>query len=311
MFFALSGFLVTGSAMRLALGPFALSRFLRIAPALIVDTAVSILAFGMAFTTLPKSTYFLHPQTMSYWLNCLGDIHYLLPGVFEHNPWRQINKSLWTIPSELLCYVAIGFLMATSMLKKPLVAGAGIAAIMMIDIAFHNFGGAFHFPMERELAGPTGKLVCFFLAGSITYVMRDRVPVSSILAVACVLYIAVFSVTMPESFGQHVGFAIGACIALPYLVAWLGIQPLPVPWPFKTGDYSYGVYLYAFPIQQTVVYLTGTRSPLVVMALSILPVILLATLSWHFVEKPTLKLRKFSLSSRRLGRPGRGNSAKE
>lgn len=300
MFFALSGFLVTGSATRLALWRFILSRTLRIVPALAVDTAISIILIGLLLTTLPKLSYLFDPITASYWLNCVGNIHYKLPGVFDNNPWQQVNKSLWTIPSELLCYVTIGLLMATSTLKRPILPFIGIAIILAVDCVFHSSFHIFQFPMERELAGPTGKLVCFFLAGSLAFLLRDRIPNSRIMAIFSISYIMTGSLLMPESFGQNIFFVIGACFAITYLMAWIGIQPIKLPWPFTTGDYSYGIYLYAFPIQQSVVYLTGTRSPIIVMVLSIIPVILLAMMSWHFVEKPTLKLRKFSLSNRRV-----------
>jgi peptidoglycan/LPS O-acetylase OafA/YrhL len=292
MFFALSGFLVTGSASRLGLGPFALSRALRIVPALAVDTAVSILVLGLALTIVPKWAYLLSATTMAYWLNCFGYIHYTLPGVFVGNPWPQVNSSLWTIPGELLCYFSIAGLMVTRLIRTHHGALCGVVVLFLLAILYHHTKSQFTFPLERELAGPSGKLVCYFLMGSAFYLARDNIPMSPALAGGALLYILAFSFLTNVGFRERTLFISGACFCLPYLVIWLGLQEIRVPWPLNRGDYSYGIYLYAFPVQQSVVYLTKTHLPLAIMALSVFPVTALAMLSWHFVEKPTLRLRR-------------------
>ena len=86
---------------------------------------------------------------------------------------------------------------------------------------------------------------------------------------------------------------------------WLGLQRVPLPWPFNTGSYSYGLYLYGFPIQQAVVHLTGTRSPWIVLALGLPPALLTAFLSWHGVEKPMQDLRRRFTRSARRAAPAR------
>jgi peptidoglycan/LPS O-acetylase OafA/YrhL len=60
------------------------------------------------FTTLPLTKYFSHPTFWSYFGNLIGWIHFLLPGVFENNPLNiAVNLSLWTVPYELECYIAL------------------------------------------------------------------------------------------------------------------------------------------------------------------------------------------------------------
>ncbi len=290
MFFALSGFLVTGSAMRLPLGAFAASRALRIIPALVVDTMVSILGFGLFFTTLPPLAYLGHPQTLAYWLNGLGDIHYELPGVFTDTPGRTVNASLWTVPGELCCYIAMAALIVTRQLKAWPAPLLGALLIFAVDLAFHAFGP--WFPMEKQLAGESGKLIAVFLLGSIAYSQRDRIPLSPWLAAGAALFMAACAAFGSVRFSTDPAFIAAASVALTYLVVWLGLTPIPVPWPFRTGDYSYGVYLYGFPVQQAVVHLTGTRSPLIVFLLTVPLVLALAAMSWRFVEKPALRLRK-------------------
>src|SRR5882724_5058245 len=83
MFFALSGFLISGSAMRLSLKNFLINRGLRIVPALSVDVVVCALVIGPLVTTVAMSDYFSDRHFWSYFLNSTGYIHYKLPGVFE------------------------------------------------------------------------------------------------------------------------------------------------------------------------------------------------------------------------------------
>src|SRR3954463_10343097 len=102
-FFGLSGFLITGSALRLRLRDFLLNRALRIIPALAVEIVLSAVVLGPLFTDLPLSGYATDPQTYRYFANILGLIIHPLPGVFAHNPTDVVNGSLWTIPHEIDC----------------------------------------------------------------------------------------------------------------------------------------------------------------------------------------------------------------
>jgi peptidoglycan/LPS O-acetylase OafA/YrhL len=94
-FFALSGFLVTGSALRLrATAPFLTFRVLRILPALLVEVTLSALILGALFTTLPLRSYFSDPQFFRYFGNIVGLITFHLPGVFESNYVSVVNGNL-------------------------------------------------------------------------------------------------------------------------------------------------------------------------------------------------------------------------
>jgi len=85
-----------------------------------------------------------------------------------------------------------------------------------------------------------------------------------------------------------------------YLALFIGCTELPeIPF-FSRGDYSYGVYLYGFPIQQSIVAATGVVNPFMLFAMTLIPVVGLAVMSWHFVEKPMLRFRKgFSMAAKR------------
>jgi peptidoglycan/LPS O-acetylase OafA/YrhL len=115
-FFALIGFLVTGSALRLrATIPFLIFRLLRILPALLVEVTLSALILGAIFTTLPLSSYFHDPQFFRYFGNIVGWITFQLPGVFESNYVSIVNVNLWTLLAELDCYLVTAALMITGL----------------------------------------------------------------------------------------------------------------------------------------------------------------------------------------------------
>ena len=292
MFFALSGFLVTGSAMRLPTTQFAASRALRIVPALLVDTAVSVFLFGVLLTTLPTGQFLTNPATLKYWLNTVGEIHYYLPGVFETNPLHTVNGSLWTIRPELGCYVAMTALIATGLIRRwPVVL---LAAVVLWCASFASQHVGPHFPGKYQLTTDFSKLVIFFLAGALVYLLRYKIPVSPVLAAGAVVFVlGGMTFGVGRDLWNNRIFLLASCPVLTYLVIWLGMQKFPKLPVYSRGDYSYGIYLYGFPIEQVIRHVTGSDQPLVIFVLTIVPVTLLAMLSWHFVEKPTLKLRKY------------------
>ncbi len=105
MFFCLSGFLVAGSLLRSkTLISFLGLRVIRIYPALAVEVLISAIILGPIFTSFGLYAYFSDPVFWRYLLNVTGHIHYILPGVFESNPFPEtVNAQLWTVPWELMC----------------------------------------------------------------------------------------------------------------------------------------------------------------------------------------------------------------
>lgn len=81
--------------------------------------------------------------------------------------------------------------------------------------------------------------------------------------------------------------------ALPYIVVSFAYNAPKVFRTINGFDYSYGIYIYAFPIQQAASQL-GKRNDwtwLEVLTISLVFTIMFASLSWHFVEKPVLALK--------------------
>lgn len=115
MFFLVSGYLVTGSAIRTS--TFLLFRALRIAPALIVEVTLSALILGPSLTERTLFEYFSDPLFFRYFLNIVGSVQLFLPGLFAHNPIRGVvNANLWTLKPEFYCYLFISLLIVSRLI---------------------------------------------------------------------------------------------------------------------------------------------------------------------------------------------------
>ena len=309
MFFALSGFLIAGSAGRLKLGDFLLNRGLRIFPALAVEILLSAFILGACLTTLPLGQYFGNAQTWHYLTNIVALINYQLPGVFTHNQTDVVNGSLWTVPLEFLCYGVMSVIIVIGLLKRPMMILALAGFVIVVGLAAQfglhmkanaATGSWVAKAFSRVFVDHQSRLLLSFLLGIVVFCLRDRIPYSRGLAfVATLICVAVAALGPADVLGYPLINAIAAP-ALTYLMAFIGVSSVPTPALFKRGDYSYGIYLYGFPLQQVVVGAFASVESSVLQFFMALPVIaLFSAFSWHVIEKPILKLRKrFSFVSR-------------
>lgn len=286
LFFALSGFLVASSLERVssldrfsALRIFLWHRLIRLFPALSVEVGLSAFLLGPTLTIFALREYFSDPQFIRYFLNIVGLIHFELPGLFLSNPFPEVvNGSLWTIPYELECYIALTVLFALGVTKRLnllVVVFCAMTALLVwrhLDLEFNE-----------RVAVPGRRLVLDFIAGVIVYKIRAHVPGGalsgfvSIFISSVLLYHPIASMFSP--------------IFVAHSVAALGsTAPTRVP-IIMSGDYSYGIYLYAFPIQQAVVLLNGAGKPWETLLISIICVCIFSVISWHLIEKPVLKYK--------------------
>jgi peptidoglycan/LPS O-acetylase OafA/YrhL len=286
MFFALSGFLVCASLDRSrGLIPFIVHRILRIVPALTVVVVLSALVLGPLMTTLTLAQYFSRAESYQYLLNIIGSIHFQLPGVFMDTPeQRTVNASLWTIRYELGCYMALALLASVGFLKHVRVMSFVVILSWAVCTALLLWHGSVKVAMESGTSGHF--LVVCFLAGTVIFLLRDKLllPGPAMLLISGVLSYGLLS--RPES-------AFLAPFPVAYLTVCLGLMNPPRIPVFSDGDFSYGLYLIAFPIQQTYSALfphqrTWSRDVVISMALSFS----YAFLSWHLVEKPVIRHRK-------------------
>ncbi len=286
MFFVVSGFLVARSALGRPPADYARARLLRLWPPLAVVLLLQALVLGPVVSALPATAYFADPAVWTALARGLVFNPQLgLPGVFATNPFADaVNGSLWTLRVELACYV---LLLAAARLG--LLRGASLSVVlvagMVATMAVRRDTGAL--PTWLVDARVAAILECCvqFAAGSWLFVHRGGIPRSRALAGAGILalLLAARGTLGPIVFN----------VVFPYLVICVGLGP-PVAGGLmrRLGDISYGTYLYAFPIQQTIVQLAGGGiGPWALAACASLPVILLALASRHLVEEPALRWR--------------------
>ena len=275
MFFALSGFLVAGSLERTRRRQFVALRALRLVPALAVEVTLSAFILGGLFTSLPLREYLTSPELGRYFGNIVGLVHFTLPGVFERNPVpRLVNFQLWTIPFELECYFFL---------------------VCPVDGTARSPGlRRRHGPARARRDGqrvlllprPARSITCRDAPWSLRSSPRsacigidDKIPYSPVLGIVSAIAAAAL-LQIPNA-------AYLAAFPVAYLTAWLGLmRPPKIPF----GDLSYGVYLFHFPLEQSIVHLFPGVEVLVAATLMALP--------------PSLALRVALLEPGRTARPG-------
>jgi peptidoglycan/LPS O-acetylase OafA/YrhL len=281
LFFALSGFLVTASLLRCkSLISFLGLRVLRIGPALVVETTLSALIIGSVFTELPLAQYFADPTFHAYFLNIVGDIHYELPGVFGHNPLPHlVNAQLWTVPYELWCYVILALLAVTAIAFNR-VAYLVFMVITQIGLVAYDVYRWDEVPIQLR----PHLLVFCFLAGVGFHLWRDKVPFNRTICLCALVFCAAAMAT-----GR--GDAL-APVPAAYVACYLGLMNPRRSWIVSSGDYSYGLYLYGFVIQQCIATFGPSVQHWYLNLLISLPLAFcVAIASWHLVEKHALRLR--------------------
>ncbi|KAA0694401.1 acyltransferase [Neorhizobium sp. P12A] len=303
MFFALSGFLICGSAQRLSLKNFLINRGLRIVPALAVDIVICALIIGPIFTTVSLQAYFSDRHFHSYFLNIFGYIHYTLPGVFGNLPSDQVNGALWTVPWEIGCYIIMSVFMLTAVVRSWKRLAVVIVTYVVVGMVVQFTASIPPKAVEGILyllfVSRGTQLILAFSLGLLAYQLRDRIPYNRMILVACILIAlaAVFLLDRDQAIYQ-VPNRIIVIPALVYITIFIGLTPMKLPAVFKKGDYSYGVYLYHDPFLQILMTLfptlfLGTRMGAIALFIVGLCIAMaVATFSWHFIEKPILQMRK-------------------
>jgi peptidoglycan/LPS O-acetylase OafA/YrhL len=287
VFFAISGYLITQSWLaepRVAL--FVVKRVLRIMPALLAILVLSALVIGPLTTSMSLGDYLTSTATWRYVAdNAVMHTTYGLPGVFSDQPLPGIvNGSLWTLKHEVLCYVLVAGLGVAGLLRRRGLATIVLLAFVGLFALAGDHGPAFFAESTLERA--------FFVAALLA-VWGDRVPWSAPVAVLGLAAFVVFDWTWA---GPWL-----ATIAIPYATITAAglIKPSAERW-LHGNDVSYGVYLWAFPVQQLVVSAWTGASPLALSAVALPLTALVALGSWLLVERPALTVKS------RLARRMRG-----
>lgn len=308
IFFSISGFLVSRSWDRNPhLIPFALKRTLRLLPALVVVLVLSALVLGPLLTSMPLRAYLDDPGTKAYVLNNVTmQSQYNLSGVFTHNVYPlAVNGSLWTLPLEVKAYALVALIGIIGLLSRwrVLMVGVAILAVVAcINPLRSSVPGANHFvaSLVNVQASPSlvyeaklgtytvyADMFAAFIVGAMLYSLRKWVVLRWELAALSIVALGgVIAVggSAPE---------IGTVILTPYLVLCFAYGTASIArLPRRFGDYSYGTYVYAFPIQQTISSLHHIGSGWLMFLFATPPTMVAAVLSWHLIERPALNIKR-------------------
>jgi peptidoglycan/LPS O-acetylase OafA/YrhL len=279
VFFVVSGFLITRSFERSPnLADFARNRALRLLPALVCMVAAMTLLLGPLLTKLPLAEYFTDSRFASYWLNVtLVTTRYSLPGLFEANPFpRAVNGVLWTLRYEAFFYAVTAGLGVLGLLRGRVLVG--LVAIALFVPWLGDVPGDSYLRMFRCYA-----------AGSALCLYKDAVPLDGRLAAG-----ALAACALAARLG---GFDEVFAVAGGYLVIYLAFAPwLPLSGAGRFGDFSYGLYIYGFPMQQAVAQVLGAGHGWALnLALGFPLALAFAILSWHGIEKRALRRKRRAL----------------
>jgi len=287
IFFVISGYLVAQSWMR---DPnparFLRRRLLRVMPGLVAVVALTTLVLGPLLTRLPLPAYFADARTLLYLANVAFYPADQLPGVFAANTApNEVNGSLWSLPAEISMYLLL-----------PLAAGVTYA--LTRGYRLFAIGALLFACVALFIALPSTDLATWIVYGTRVWAWFSVAPF--FLIGACYAFCG-----WDRALDRRVALALLAALlfapatpilteclllaALPYIVLAFGTAPAPLRGALtRHGDYSYGLYLYAFPIQQTLVAIGTPGGALGNFVSATVLAGGCAVVSWHLIERPAL-----------------------
>jgi len=285
-FFIVSGYLIAQSYETSdSVLSYLSKRVLRIYPAFIAASLFCIAIVG------PLAGADLAALPITNWATICSRILTLqiprLPHVFAGQHYPSLNGSMWTIAYEFRCYLAVVILGSLSLLRSkvilPLTALLCFVAILTTpdwpQIRFEAIFGDIH---------ETARLTAYFLAGTSFFLYRDRIIYRNKLAAFAAVGLAV-ALFIPRLVGPGVAIFGG------YLIFWFAFLSNTARLNAINSkiDLSYGIYLYAWPVQMLLIRYVAGISPESVIVLTTILSGLLAYISWTFIERPALSQKAF------------------
>jgi peptidoglycan/LPS O-acetylase OafA/YrhL len=299
-FFAISGFLITASWLsNPRLRNYFVARGLRILPGLwvcLTITAFVIAPIGVAIQGGPAAKLLLSRAPIEYVLknSAVAMLKPDIGGTPQGVPWSHAwDGSLWTLLPEVFCYITVAVLGVTGLLSRRWLIPAALAMALALSTLlppWSVFADAIEAQQQIDpakaalvLGAVATRFAVMFLAGALLCQFRDVIPARwSLVAVSVVIVLA--SSLLPN-------YRLIGGIPLTYAIIVSGALIHDKRLRLRT-DLSYGVYIYAFPIQQLlVIWGLGSMNPVVFAVIAAFATVPLAALSWFLVEKPSLSLK--------------------
>lgn len=296
VFFITSGFLVTASLLRSqSTIEFIWARFLRVYPGLVIMLIITALIISPFLTSVTYIEYFTSTQLWIYLLKgftVVKGFSYDLPGVFANNPYKNaVNGSLWTLKYEVYMYVILVFIWFTlkfSSTNRNVIFSKIITALFLISAFYIFFHIYLALPNNLQLRKeiPFLSLFYMFFGGATFYIYREKIFLTKDIVLSCCL-------VMILSISNKAFFLVVYMLTIPFILFYLAFVPKGFIRYFnKVGDYSYGVYIYAFFIQQAIINFFRDIPVENMIFYSLTISMVFAVFSWHVIESKALRLRK-------------------
>lgn len=247
-----------------------------------------VFVVGLFFTTNTISGYLFDPQTLKFFrrnVTLFSGVKYELPGVFAINPYANaVNGSLWTLPYEIKMYTYLGIIAFTLIYVQKWLGKRSLfitfLSIAVVSVAANIVNHFILFTPVEFL-----QLFSMFFVGAVFYIFRDYIFLSSRI------FLVALVVLLLSTINKDLFFVIYS-VLLPYLVFYIAYIPAGSIRKYNNdGDYSYGMYIYAFPVQQSIVAIIPNVSTTNMMAIAFGITLILVIFSWHFIEKKFLKMK--------------------
>ncbi len=295
IFFCLSGFLICRSLQKSAgWTRFILARVLRIFPnlafVLVATSAVTLFWYGNYANLRPHAEYVTDNLLM-----LLKGVTFVIPGIFTDAVKPAVNEPIWTLPYEMWCYVllALMFLAGGRRAAICIVLGA-----IVISIAWSATPAIGDFKIGHLDSQDIFGLGSFFLSGAVLAVFWPQIGKHA-LAIGAAGLIGIFLIRnlLPVD---------TILLSLAFAAATIGLgSSRTMAWFSKGGDASYGIYVFAWPVQQFSLLLVGAFWPSLLAAF--LATAALGYATWHTFEKRVMSYPDRIAKSLRRASPVQNN----
>jgi peptidoglycan/LPS O-acetylase OafA/YrhL len=287
VFFLLSGVMVAQSFDRSrSIIDFAVARVLRIFPALIVCVLATSFLLGPIVSSLSPADYLANPELYRYIAKTLtlSTGSATLPGVFDANAYAgYVNSSLWTLKYEVACYFGLALLGAAALFDQRWRSAAIIGLTVLVatvSLSLPSDPAAFGFIENLRY------FTVFFFGGVLAYLVRRHLPITG-FALLPLFVLFAFSARTPFA-------EVCAALFLGYGALWAATKTFgPLRRLCNRYDTSFGIYIFAGPIEQALLWLDPSLTPAAVALAAFAIVLPIAFASWIVIEKPSLGARPF------------------
>ena len=293
VFFVISGFLVTASIFKSNdVLDFIAARCLRIFPALLIMLVITVFIMGPLITNDSLMDYFGR-KTFGYFLRCftlVDGVAYQLPGIFLSNPYKMaVNGSLWSMTLEGRCYIVLILAWIASSVLSNYINRLFLILAIAAGFVFYIYLQILH--ASNAASVPVVMPLLMFSIGVVAWQLRNDIFFtwsSFLLVLAAMLVVPIYSIKL---------FYVGFPFALAYIVLFFAYVPTGVIRKYnKMGDYSYGIYLYAFPIQQLLAMKWVGINVEQMIFFSFVVTLFFSVMSWHLVERNALGVKSVLVS---------------